>query len=297
MKGILKLVVGVAVLALVFTQSVAAQQKPPQQPPQQPPPQQQQPPAGQKPPAGQFGIPGQAAEPAPPSPEEEAAYKNIVDTQAKKRNDFGALIQLGEEFVKKYPESRYNSAIYASLAQAYLAAGREADMFLTGEKSLELYPDNIDALALMAWAIPRRVQGSDLDLAQKLEKSEAYAKHGIEILEALTKPDSMDEAEFTKSKNGKLSMCHSGLGVVYFRTERFPDSATELEKATQLAPEADAADLLVLGLAYENLKRFHDAVAAYEKCAANPSPLQQQCKVQLQNAKKQAATQLAPPKP
>jgi len=290
MKGIVKIVVSVMLLALVFAGSAVAQQQyPPQQPPTQPP----------KAPPGQSGIPAAPApaEPAPPSPEEVAAHKAITDAQAKKAKGVDDLIRLGESFVKKFPESRFNSAVYASLAAAYQSVNREADMFRAGEKSLELNPDQIDALSLMAWVTPRRLNQDDLALVPKLQKSEEYGKRCLQILEELVKPETIDEVEFTTSKNEKLSMCHSGLGLVFLYTDRFADSAAELEKATTLALNPEPTDFFVLGRAYDLLKRFHDAVAAYEKCAEKSSAVQASCKQLLAGAKKQAATQLAPPKP
>jgi tetratricopeptide (TPR) repeat protein len=291
MKGITRIVVGAALLALVFAGGAVAQQ---QNPPQQPPP------TKAPPPPGQFGLPTAQTtptEPAPPSPEEAAAYKAFTDLQAKKRADVDGLVRLGEDFVKKFPESRYNSAVYAALAAAYQSLGKEPEMFQAGEKSLELNPDQIDALALMAWVTPRRVNADDLALAQKLQKAEGYGKRCVEILEAMVKPEAMDETEFNNAKNEKLSMCHSGLGVVYLYTDRFADSAAELEKATTITLNPEPTDFFILGRAYDLLKRYHEAVAAYEKCSEKPSGVQPQCKQLLAAAKKQAATQLAPPKP
>lgn len=290
MKGIMRIVVGATLLALVFAGgAVGQQQNPPQQPPTKAPP-----------PPGQFGLPSAQtapAEPAPPSPEELAAHKAFTDLQAKKRADVEGLVRLGEDFVKKFPESRYNSAVYAALAAAYQSLGKEPEMFQAGEKSLELNPDQIDALALMAWVLPRRLNAEDLALAQKLQKAEEYGKRCVGILEAMVKPETMDETEFNTAKNEKLSMCHSGLGVVFLYTDRFADSAAELEKATTITLNPEATDFFILGRAYDLLKRFHDAVAAYEKCVEKPSGVQAQCKQLLAAAKKQAATQLAPPKP
>jgi tetratricopeptide (TPR) repeat protein len=286
MKGIARFVIFVMVLALVGAGSLAAQQQ-----------QQQQPPPT-KPPVGQIpGAAPPAPEPAPPSPEELAAYKAFSDSLAKKGKDVQNTIRLGEDFTKKFPESRFNATVYASLAAAYQSQNREADMFAAAEKSIELNPDQVDALSLMAWAMPRRLDQNDLALAQKLQRSEDYGRHCVELLENMTKPEGVDEADFTTSKSEKLSMCHSGLGIVLLYTDRYTDSAAELEKATTLSLNPDPVDFFMLGRAYDLLKRFHDSVTAYEKCAEKQSGVQAACKQLLANAKKQAATQLEPPKP
>src|SRR5262244_3362664 len=48
--------------------------------------------------------------PAAASPEEETAYKSLQHTTDQKQR-----IQLSEEFLKKYPQSRYRAAVYQGL--------------------------------------------------------------------------------------------------------------------------------------------------------------------------------------
>jgi len=256
--------------------------------------QQQNPP---KPPA-QPAQPGQPA-PAPPqssappiNKEEEDAYKAFYDL----KGDPQRKIQLGEEFLKKFPESRYREGVYSLLTTSYLDLGQTDKMFAAGEKALELNPKNVDVLSLMVLVMPRRVNPSELDADQKLDKSEKYGKQAMALLEGMQKPAGLSDEDFVKAKNEKLSMCHSGLGIVYFHRQKYADSAAELEQATKLAVVPDPADFFVLGLAYMNTKRFSDAAGAFGHCSSASGPLQERCKQGMEQAKKQAAPQLAPPK-
>jgi tetratricopeptide (TPR) repeat protein len=256
--------------------------------------QQQNPP---KPPA-QPAQPGQPA-PAPPvtsgppiNKEEEDAYKTFFEL----KGDPQRKIQLGEEFLKKFPESRYREGIYSLLASSYLDVGQTDKMFAAGEKALELNPKNVDVLSLLVLVMPRRVSPNALDADQKLEKSEKYGKQAVALLEGMQKPAGLSDEDFAKAKNEKLSMCHSGLGIAYFHRQKYADSAVELEQATKLAAVPDPTDFFVLGLAYMNTKRFSDAASAFGHCGSAPGPLQERCKQGMEQAKKQAATQLAPPK-
>ncbi len=277
--------------ALILFFVSAAWAGPQQNPGQQ---QQQNPP---KPPA-QPTQPGQTApaQPeasAPPvNKEEEDAYKAFFEV----RGDAQSKVQLGEGFLKKFPESHYRESTYSQLATAYVVLGQEDKMFAAGEKALELNPQDVDVLALLAWVTPRRVNPSALDTDQKLEKSEKYGKEAVALLTEMQKPPTLSDEDFTKAKNEKLSMCHSGLGVVYFRRQKYADSAAELEQATKLSATPDPADFYVLGLAYMNSKRYADAAGAFGHCSAAPGPLQDRCKQNQENTKKLAATQLAPPK-
>ena len=259
--------------------------------------QQQQPQTPPKPPS-QPTQPGQTAPAQPEAPPlpvnkaEEDAYKTLFET----KDNAERKIQLGEDFLKKFPQSRYLESVYSQLTAAYLAAGQVDRMFAAGEKAIELRPDDMDVLSLLAWVMPRRIGASTLDADQKLDKAEKYGKQAITLLVAMQKPAMLTDEDFTKAKNEKLSMCHSGLGVVYFHRQRYADSAAELEQATKLSTTPDPTDYYVLGLAYMNAKRYGDAAGAFGQCAAAPTPLQDPCKQDLAGAKKLAATQLAPPK-
>jgi tetratricopeptide (TPR) repeat protein len=226
--------------------------------------------------------------PAPVVKPEDEAYKAIFNART------GApetQISLGEDFLKKYPQSNYLGAVYAQLTEAYFAVGNEDKMFESGGKALELNPDNIDVLALLAMAMPRRVRANTPDAAQQLTKAEAYARHAIELIPNLPKPDAVDDAAFTKAKNEKLAMAHSGLGLIDIDHQKFEDARTELMQAVQLSASPDPVDYFLLGNADSAASYYNDAAAAYDKCAAN-GPLMAQCKSRAETARKDATTKM-----
>jgi tetratricopeptide (TPR) repeat protein len=249
--------------------------------------QQQNPPT--PPPAGQ--QPGTPAPPAAPpvNKEEEDAYKKFFETKPGPEQ-----IPLGEDFLKKFPESRYRESVYSKLTADYLADGLEDKMFAAGEKTLELNPDNVDALALMSMTLARRVNPNALDAEQRLTKAENYGKKAITLINNLIKPAAISDDDFAKAKNEKLSMSRSGLGFVYFHRGKFVESAAEFVEATKLASVPDPADFFMLGVAYEQSKKFDDAATAYGKCGEATWSFQANCKQRQANAKKAAAAQ---PKP
>jgi len=268
--------------ALIFGASnLAAGQGQQQQKPPTPPP-------GQ----GQQGQQGQPTTPAQPpvNKDEEDAYKKFFDAHATKDTQ----ITLGEDFLKKFPDSHYKESVYSVLTSDYMLAGQADKMMAAGEKTLEIDPDNVDVLAVLALAIPRRVDPSKLDAEQKLVKAETYAKKGIALISVLPKPAGISDDDFQKAKNGKLSMCHSGLGVAYFQRGKYLESAAELTEAIKLESDPDQVDYYVLGLAYNNAKKPDDAVAAFGKCAEIQGQLQAECKKNQDAVKKTVASQ---PKP
>lgn len=232
---------------------------------------------------------GQGVAPAAPKldPAEEASYKAFFDTSAQ---DSDKRIQLGQDFVQKYPTSRYNESVYAGLVQAYFAKQDWKNFYDSADKALALDADNVAILATVGWVIPHAYDANDPDAAKKLDKAESYEKHAIQILGTMPKPENMTDDQFASAKASQLSQAHSGLGLVYFRHQQFEDSVKELQLATQGPSMPDPTDLFVLGFGLQNLHRYGEAADAYDHCSQMPGGLQDRCKQSADAARKLAAS-------
>jgi tetratricopeptide (TPR) repeat protein len=249
-------------------------------------------PSGQLP-SGQLpgaSAPATQAAPPPVDPAEEAAYKAIYDLHG---TNPPQQIQLSEDFVKKYPTSRYLAGVYSTLALDYLTTGASDKIIPTAQKAIDIDPDNVDALSLVVWASARTVRPSDPGAADQFVKLENYAHHAITLLNAMAPPTGPDAAQFAVAKNDNLSMCHSGLGVIDFKTQKYAESVAELTQAVQLASSPDDVDYFMLGHADEATGHFEDAMAAFSKCTEE-GPMQDRCKAGLDDAKQRALLAPAP---
>jgi tetratricopeptide (TPR) repeat protein len=169
-------------------------------------------------------------------------------------------------------------------------------MFASGEKALQLNPDDVSVLALLGWVLPHNINPNDKDSEEKITKSEQYTRHAIELLDSMPKPDGLTDEAFGKAKAEALSRSHSGLGLDYFRTGDFDKSVAELQQSVQLVPNPDPVDLFIIGIDLQQLKRYSDAVTAFAKCAEMQSQLQDRCKQLGEQSKRMAATE-TPKKP
>lgn len=273
---------------LVFAQGQQSQQQSQQQsnPPQQQsnPPQQTQKPS--------LANPQQNA-PPPVDPKEEAAYKAFYNMNPSTDADYDAQIKAGEQFVKDYPQSHYREGVYARLATAYFKKGQIDKMCDAADKALAINPDDLGVLTQVGWMIPH-VGPSTPNYSQDLAKAEQYEKHALEVLNSLTKPANLTQEQFDQSKNAGLSQAHSGLGLVYFRQQKYELSSAEMGQATTVATDSDPTDFFILGLDDENLQKYADSEKAFDACAQMNSSLQDSCKKGSAEAKAKAA---APPKP
>jgi tetratricopeptide (TPR) repeat protein len=231
----------------------------------------------------------------PVSAEEDATYKAF---QVINVNDAAKKIEAGEAFLLKYPESRYKSPVYGSLAYAYLQAGNTQKMQEYGEKEIAIMPNDVSTLALLGQTLPRGLCGSAStpEAIQTLAKAEQYSKQAIEITPTLPKPENLTDEAFASAKNQTLAMAHSGLGLVLVRRGKNAEAIPELEQAIKIDPNPDPVNYYLLGMANKITTHFDDAITAFNKCAAMSGPLQGACKSQADDAKKLSTTQLSAPK-
>jgi tetratricopeptide (TPR) repeat protein len=265
-------------------------QQPGQQQPQQPNPGQPQDP--NKPPAA---APIQMDSAPPVNAEEEAAIKQFRELPG---SDAAKKDQAGEEFLTKYPSSRYRPEVYNWLVKGYLSTGQVEKMEAAGDKELQLNPNDPQTLAIVGSTLPRAMSASmsDADKEKRLDKAEQYNKKSLELLPTYPKPDNMTEEQFTAAKNQIAAMAYGGLGLVDFRRGKFQEAIPNLQQSAKLDTNPDPVNYFLLGVCNEKTSHFDDAVAAFTKCAAIPSGLQTNCKNGVDDAKKLATTQMSAPK-
>jgi tetratricopeptide (TPR) repeat protein len=234
--------------------------------------------------------------PAPPvNPEEDAAFKAF---DAMPLTDGDKRIKAGEEFVQKYPQSRYLPPVYSVLVKLYLQANEIQKMQDVGEKDVALAPNDVQTLAILGQTLPRAWNPKMPNAAAQLDKAEKFAKSAIELTPTIPKPDGLTDEKFATAKNQTLAMAHGGLGLVYFRRGKYAEAIPEFEESAKVDPDPqpDPVIYYVLGIAEEKTSHFDGAVAAFTKCASIPGSLQPTCKSGVDEAKKLGATQLSAPK-
>jgi tetratricopeptide (TPR) repeat protein len=231
--------------------------------------------------------------PPPVNAEEDAAMKAF---RAAPITDIAKKDQLGEDFLQKYPQSRYRPEVYSILVRGYLSQGQIEKMETTGDKEIELNPNDAQTLAIVGSTLPRVMNASTPDPQKRLDKAEQYSKKALEVLPTIVKPADLSDADFLKAKDQTAALAYSGLGLVAFRRSKFAEAIPNFEQAAKLDPVPDPVNFYLLGISNEKTSHFEDAVNAFTKCAAIPGGLQATCKTGADEAKKMATTQLSTPK-
>ena len=247
----------------------------------------QQPSTSQAAPTDQGTSQAKAAAPKL-NPKEEKAYKAFYETPSNQPKD---VVSAGQDFLKKFPSSRYAGSVYARLATSYEALGQQDQMLDAGHKALQLNPDDVDVLSLLAYAIPRRIDPNNIDSGEQLQEAAQDATHALDLLSKMQKPANMTQDQFTSAINGEAASCHSGLGLVDYYQHDITGMVAQLEQAVKLNPTPDPTDQYLLGIAYIQSNRAADAEDILQKCVADGGSLVDQCKKSLDQAQKLAASQ------
>jgi tetratricopeptide (TPR) repeat protein len=213
------------------------------------------------------------------------AYKAFYN----QTQEMGKKIQLGQDFLQKYPKSTLIEPVEAGLVQAYVDRQDWKNVYISADSALALKPNDIDVLTTVGWVIPHVYRPDDPDGDAQLAKAETYEKHALDVLATMPKPKTLTDAQFAAAKNQKAAQAHSALGLIYFRCEDYDTSAKEIQQVLQLNPTPDPTDLYVLGIDLQNVKRYSDAADAFNRCAQIAGGLQDRCKQSADTVKRIAS--------
>ncbi len=240
------------------------------------------------------GSTGVAMQP-PVNAEEDAAIKVFRDAPL---SDMPKKLKLGDDFLTKYPQSRYRAEVYSWQVKGYMASGQIEKMGVAGEKELELAPNDAQTLAILGSMLPRSMPPSMTEEQKQklLAEAENFSKRALELAPTLPKPTGITDEQFIAAKNQIQAMAYGGLGLVAFRRAKYTEAIPNLEQSAKLDPNPDPVNYFLLGVSNEKASHFEDAIAAFTKCAAIQNSLQTTCKAGIDEAKKLSATQLSVPK-
>lgn len=208
-----------------------------------------------------------------------------------KANEPEKKIKLGNEFLRRYPKSPFDEPVDVGMMNVYMAQKDWSDSYRFGDDALALDADDVDVLAPISWTIPHVYDAKSPDAQEQLSKAEKYAKHALEVMASMHKPQHMSDAQFSEAKARRSAQAHSALGLVYFRRQQYADSAKETQQAVDGNSAPDATDLFVLGADFHFLNRHADAEQAFSRCAQIAGSLQSEC---VQNAKAEKLQEGAP---
>ena len=232
-----------AVTAMAVGQDAAAQS-------------QTQPAATQQPqqPQAQPAQPATAQQPAQ-QPQAQQQKKEIKDPAeynayvgAVQQADAAAKISGLEAFLSQYPNSVMKEDALELLMGAYQQTNNAAKMNEAAQRLLQANPNNLRALALMAYT-KRAAAEANQNPQQNLAEAAQYAERGLQALKTATKPEGMSDADFEKLKSQMSTIFNGVAGIAALQSKNFPLAEERLRAAVQGDPN-DLRNVYPLALAY-----------------------------------------------
>ncbi len=248
-KSLVAIVVGLALSALAqtapqTTAPAAGQQTQPMTPAQPAP--------GQ---AAQPAQPAQAAaQPCRPVPKKEikdpAEYNSY--TTSLNAADPKAKILGFENFVRLFPNSAYKEDALEQLMTAYQQAGETAKMVDAAKQLLQVNPNSVRALALLAY-LARANAGQPGALQQSIADARTYGEKGLQALQVMPCPEGASPADVEKLKKQTSVIFGGAVGFAALQSKDYPAAQQAFQAAVNLEPptaQDSLQDVYSLALAY-----------------------------------------------
>jgi hypothetical protein len=230
----------IVLLVLVLAIAAAAQGTQPQQPAGAAP----QAPAAGAAPAAQPAAPQQKKEIKDPA--EYNAYLNALN-----QTDPNAKALALEGFLQSYPNSVMKEDALELLMAAYEQANNPAKMSEAANRLLQVNPNNLRALALLAFSDRNKAETATNPQQgqQALAEGAQYAERGLAALQTAQKPEGMSDEDFQKLKTQTAIIFNGVSGLAALQAKNYPLAQQRLRAAVQGNP-ANLRDVYPLALSY-----------------------------------------------
>src|SRR4051794_19856000 len=227
---------------LVVVAAAAAQQ------PTSAPPADQQP-AAQAAPAQQPGAAPAQQKKEIKDPAEYNAYVAAVQAQDPQQKIAGI-----EAFLQTYPNSVMKEDATELLMKTYQQTGNMQKTIDTGQKLLQISPNNLTALALLTFNSRQQAQTTSGPAgAQALEQAGQFGARGEQALQTAPKPEGISDADWTKFKQQADLIFSGAIGHAALQAKNFPVAQQNLLKVVQANPTS-FSDVYLLALSYLQMK-------------------------------------------
>ncbi|MDP9263613.1 MAG: hypothetical protein M3O85_04740 [Acidobacteriota bacterium] len=152
------------------------------------------------------------------------------------------------DFLQRYPNSVVKEDALENLMAAYQQTGDEAKALETVSRLLEVSPNNLRALAVMAYN-RRQAALNGQDAAKNAADAEDMGQRGLKNLANSAKPEGMSDADWDKLKRQYALVFNSGVGFGELQKKNWPEAAKYLQQAVQADP-TQFYNVYYLGVAY-----------------------------------------------
>ena len=199
---------------------------------------------------GQQAAAQGAAQPTPSSqkqikdPAEYNAYVNAIQ-----QSNPAQKAQALEAFLQTYPNSVMKEDGLVQLMSAYQQAGDAPKTIDTANRILQVDPNNIRALALLAYNHRAAASQGGPQMQANLDKAKQYGEQGLQALHNMTKPEAMSDADFTKFHNETSAIFEGAVGFAALQAKDYATAQKDIRQAVADESQPNIMDIYPLATA------------------------------------------------
>jgi hypothetical protein len=190
-------------------------------------------------------------QPAASQPQQKKEIKDPAEYNAYvgavQQKDATAKVSGLEAFLAQYPNSVMKEDALELLMVSYQQTNNQAKMLDTAQRILQANPNNLRALALLAY-IKRAQAEAGQDAQNNLTQGAQFADRGLQALQTAPKPDGTSDADFAKMKTQMSAIFNGTSGMAALQAKNFPQAQQRLRAAVEADPN-DLRNVYPLALA------------------------------------------------
>jgi len=184
-----------------------------------------------------------AQKPVIKDPAEYNAYVNAIQ-----QSNPAAKAQAIEAFLQTYPNSVMKEDALVALMGAYQQAGNASKTIDTASRVLQANPNNVRALALLAYYYRSLCAQGGADASKNCEQGAQYGQKGLDALPNMPK-EGMSDADFTKLHNDLMGIFDGAVGFAALQKKDMAAAQKDLREAVEHESQPNIADIYPLATA------------------------------------------------
>jgi len=179
----------------------------------------------------------------PPQP---ATQKKEIKDQAEYNTYVNALGQANpgtkaqslEQFLLQYPNTVVKDDALEALMGAYQQAGDATKMQDAANRLLQVNPNAVRALALMAYTMRAKAESGGADVQQASTQARQYGEKGLAALQCFAKPAGTPDAEFETQKKQMAAIFNGAAARGALNTKDYAAAQKYFSQAVALDPNS-----------------------------------------------------------
>jgi tetratricopeptide (TPR) repeat protein len=214
--------------------------------------------------SGLTGLVAQQKQPAPKSEKEVEALQAMFQAQ-----DPDSRIKAAESLITKFADTEFKAVALYMIAASYEQKNDFEMMMIYAERTLEADPKNYASMLMLATGLAKRAREHDLDLEEKLTRSDKYAKSALETLKDAPKPNpQLTDEQWEAAKKDFNAQAHETFALAAMLRKKYDVAISEFKQAVDGAATPDPATMVRLAQVYNLAGKPDLAIPVLDKVMA-----------------------------